>query len=460
MEFAGGRKIAASEFRVESVREQPFEGGKQLVLHFTHKDSTVQLITAMKPGQWWARRWLTVRTGPGRLEGVTFARWDCQAAQRSFRGGLPQRLRPTALCRRPFPGHRPSGRRQFHDGKRRIVPAGGVRRDRRGYSRPIAGIRARRRRGRHCPPRILGVSRRDAAGRRHMIFLVNDWYWSNKSRPLEAMQGWCGSSRKPAYRWTPSRSTTGGMAIGTRRRDCGDASTGSGSPAAGRRPGRRPRGQYRRLALVQPDRRLRLAEPAGGIWRTHAFEVHGDALCLTGPRYQKHVMESFSRWAAEGMDYIEVDGFWPDWGKMDRAIQQIDALIRVFAEWHKANPKLVIGYTSGSNSSPFWLQHCDYVWRGGSDDDHAGMGDPFDRYHTFVDDCLQLHRDAEMPISGFVTFDIVQGRTRSSSREAFGRVRGGWPPEPRCTMIGMFTRRSDDRAVETPGAGREMGQIA
>ena len=135
-------------------------------------------------------------------------------------------------------------------------------------------------------------------------------------------------------------------------------------------------------------------------------------------------MESFSRWAAAGMDYIKVDGFWPDWGKMDRAIQQMDALIRVFAAWHKASPQLVIGYTSGSNSSPFWLQHCDYVWRGGTDDDHAGTGDPFDRYHTFVDDCLQLHRDSEMPISGFVTFDIVQGRTRSSSREAFER--GAW----------------------------------
>jgi hypothetical protein len=41
-----------------------------------------------------------------------------------------------------------------------------------------------------------------------------------------------------------------------------------------------------------------------------------------------------------------------------------------------------------------------------------------------VDGCLQLHRATEMPISGFVTFDIVQGRTRSSSRAAFER--GAW----------------------------------
>ena len=178
--------------------------------------------------------------------------------------------------------------------------------------------------------------------------------------------------------------------------------------------------------------------------RTRGFEINGDKLCLAGPRYQKHVMECFSQWAALGMDYIKVDGFWPDCAQTNHrhavgrggAIQQMDALIGVFAAWRKANPKLVIGYTSGSNPSPFWLQHCDYVWRSGADDEHEGAGDPFDRYHTFVDGCLQVHRSTEMPISGFVTFDIVQGRTRSSSRAAFERARGGWPREPRCTMIG------------------------
>ena len=162
---------------------------------------------------------------------------------------------------------------------------------------------------------------------------------------------------------------------------------------------------------------------------TRGFEINGDKLCLAGPRYQEHVTECFSRWAAQGMDYIKVDGFWPDCANTDHghatgpggAIQQMDALIRVFAAWRKANPKLVIGYTSGSNPSPFWLQHCDYVWRGGADDQHEGAGDPFDRYHTFVDGCLQAQRSTEMPISGFVTFDIVQGRTRSSSRAAFER---------------------------------------
>ena len=258
----------------------------------------------------------------------------------------------------------------------------------------------------------------------HMIFLVNDWYWTNKSRPLEAMQALVRIKQET------------GVPLDSFTLDDGWDDLDQATGLWGRLNRKRFPGGWEALRTAGHAANIGVSlwfSPFGGydsrsqrvaFARRHGFEVSGDALRLTGPRYQKQVMESFSRWAAQGMDYIKVDGFWPDWGKMDHAIQQMDALIRVFAAWHKASPQLVIAYTSGSNSSPFWLQHCDYVWRGGTDDDHAGTGDPFDRYHTFVDDCLQLHRTSEMPISGFVTFDIVQGRTRSSSREAFER--GAW----------------------------------
>ena len=54
LEFAGGRSIAGSEFHVESVGEQPLEGGgKQVELRFKHSGAVVCLTTAMNPGQWW-----------------------------------------------------------------------------------------------------------------------------------------------------------------------------------------------------------------------------------------------------------------------------------------------------------------------------------------------------------------------------------------------------------------------
>lgn len=98
--------------------------------------------------------------------------------------------------------------------------------------------------------------------------------------------------------------------------------------------------------------------------------------------------------------------------------------METFAAWREARRDLVIGYTSGSSPSPFWLQHADFVWRGGLDDSHAGAGEPFDRHNTYLDICLQSHRPTDMPISAFVVFDIVQDRVVGSSEAAFAR--GAW----------------------------------
>ncbi len=442
LDFAGGRTIASSEFHVENVREQPLEGGgKQLVVHFTHKDAAADLTTALGPGQWWARRWLTVRSGPGRLEDVTFARWDCEPARGpSARGKTAYSHGFPSTCGQPiYVGD------LFlaiaHPGAGNFTTATGVacRLAAHDEIAPDAPFQSRE--------FVLGAGEAGAARRAllgyidatrpvasHMIFLVNDWYWRDKSHPLEAMQAFARMKQET------------GVPLDSFTLDDGwdfdwDAATGVWGRLS---PKRFPGGWESLLAAGRPaDIGVSLwFGPIGGYGATRkkrlpyaqslGFEINGDRLCLAGTRYQQHVTDSFSRWAAQGMDYIKVDGFWPNCEKTDHGhatgpggeIQQMDVLMRIFDAWRKANPKLVIGYTSGSHPSPFWLQHCDYVWRGGADDRHEGVGDPFDRYHTFVDGCLQAHRSTEMPISGFVTFDIVQGRTRSSNPEAFQR--GAW----------------------------------
>jgi hypothetical protein len=440
LEFAGDRKIASSDFHVQSVQEQSVEGGKQLVLRLTHKDAAAQLTTAMNPDQWWARRWLTVYSGPGRLEGVTFARWDCKTVRGpSVPGNTAEALGFPGGCGQPLYVD-DLFLAIAHPGASNFTTAKGVSCRLAAYGEIAAGAPIRSREF------VLGAGEAGAArralwgylnatrgGSPHMIFLVNDWYWSNKSRPLEAMQAFVRIKQET------------GVPLDSFTLDDGwDFDWDDASGLWGRLGRRRFPGGWESLLAAGRTANIGVSlwfGPIGGYGgrdrrvafaQTQGFEVNGDQLCLAGPRYQKHVTESFSRWAAQGMDYIKVDGFWPNCAKTGHghatgpggAIQQMDALIQVFAAWRKANPKLVIGYTSGSNPSPFWLQHCDYVWRGGADDAHAGVGDPFDRYHTFVDGCLQLHRATEMPISGFVTFDMVQGRTGSSSREAFER--GAW----------------------------------
>ena len=267
----------------------------------------------------------------------------------------------------------------------------------------------------------------------HMIFLANDWYWKDKDHPLQAMQDFVRVKRET------------GVPLDSFTFDDGWDFDWDQATGLWKRLGRkRFPGGWDSLQAVGhaadigvslwfgPIGGYATPNPRAAFGKTQGFEVNGDKLCLAGPCYQKHVIESFSQWAAQGMNYIKVDGFWPDCSKTDHGhavgpggtIEQMDALMRVFAAWRKANPKLVIGYTTGSNPSPFWLQHCDYVWRGGADDQQEGEGEPFDRYHTFVDGCLQSHRCTEMPISGFVTFDIVHGRTQNSGRAAFER--GVW----------------------------------
>ncbi|MHB1034281.1 MAG: alpha-amylase family protein [Pirellulales bacterium] len=441
LEFAGGRSIASSEFHVEKVQEKRLgDGGKQLVLDFTHRDAVARLTTAINPGQWWARRWLTVRAGPGRLEGVTFARWDCEGTRGpSGPGNTALTLGFPSGCGQPlYVGD------LFlaiaHPGASNFTTPKGVSCRLAAYDEIAADAPVQSREF------VLGAGEAGAARRAflgyldatrpvgaHMIFLVNDWYWRDKSHPLEAMQAFARMKQET------------GMPLDSFTLDDGwDFDWDEATGLWGRLGRKRFPGGWESLQAAGHSADIGVSlwfGPIGGYGtrkqrvafsQTRGFEINGDRLCLAGPRYQEHVRDCFSRWAAQGMDYIKVDGFWPDCARTDHghatgpggAIQQMDALIRVFATWRKANPQLVIGYTSGSNPSPFWLQHCDYVWRGGADDQHEGAGDPFDRYHTFVDGCLQSHRATEMPISGFVTFDIVQGRTRSSSRAAFER--GAW----------------------------------
>ena len=183
-----------------------------------------------------------------------------------------------------------------------------------------------------------------------MIFLVNDWYWRDKSHPLEAMQAFARMKQET------------GVPLDSFTLDDGwdfdwDEATGVWGRLS---PKRFPGGWESLLAAGRPaDIGVSLwFGPIGGYGATRkkrlpyaqtlGFEINGDRLCLAGPRYQKHVTECFSRWAAQGMDYIKVDGFWPNCEKTDHGhatgpggeIQQMDVLMRVFARGERPIPSL------------------------------------------------------------------------------------------------------------------------
>jgi hypothetical protein len=463
LEFADGRRLSSPEFELTRTAQEAGDGAaRRLVVELRHKELVVRVKTELRPSEWWATRWVEVEGGSGRLSRVHLANWEAAEVRGPLEpGNVVETLGYPQGCGQPvyvkdlFLGI-------AHPGADNLAARG-----RASCSLPAYQELAARETVRTA---TLLIGAGEAGGARHaflgcllqrrtnpwrMIILVNDWYWKEKSQPLAALRALASIKQETSL---PVDSFT--------LDDGWDFDWDQESGIWGRLNRHRfPQGwnalqMAGRVADIQVslwfgpiggyDQREKRVEFGRGM----GFEINGDKLCLAGTRYKKHVTESFSDWARRGMDYIKVDGFWPDCRQTNHghpvgpggAVAQMDALIEVFATWRQARPDLVIGYTTGSNPSPFWLEHADFVWRGGVDDSHAGAGEPFDQHTTYLDSCLQAHREAQMPIGGFVTFDIVQHRIGGNSDRVFER--GFWWLAARTSLHHDWYIQADDLTLE------------
>jgi hypothetical protein len=457
IDLQGGRQVRPSDLRFLREAEEATrrKGARRLVREYRAGPRTLRIVVELAPGEWWLKKWLEVpplppdaarSTDVPRIERVTLADWapSGDSGPLGLAGppgpgttvrtlGYPSGCGQVVFCGDAFVAiAHPGGESFASDG--RIVGAIPVAEETPGRE-DVA-----------TPPLVVGVGEVGRARRAFfeyidrtrataacMVILVNDWYWKDKSRPLEALKGLVEVQRAT------------GVPIDSFTLDDGwDFDWDREHGIWGRLHRQRFPGGWDALRRVGREAGIGISlwfGPIGGyayrprrveFARSVGYEIYGDRLCLSGRRYRAHVTESFSKWAGRGMDYIKVDGFWPDCRETDHghpagagaAIAHMDSLAHVFHAWRKSRPDLGIGYTSGSNPSPFWLQHADFVWRGGADDSHAGAGEPFERHNTFLDACLQEHRSTAMPFSAFVTFDIVQGRVVGSGDAVFER--GAW----------------------------------
>ena len=88
---------------------------------------------------------------------------------------------------------------------------------------------------------------------------------------------------------------------------------------------------------------------------------------------------------------------------------QMDRFERVMAAARRADPDVVVAFTTGSNPSPWWLRTADFLWRGGLDDSGAGFPGPrHESFATYIDARLQLLRRCAVPVSAIVTFSVVE----------------------------------------------------
>ena len=118
------------------------------------------------------------------------------------------------------------------------------------------------------------------------------------------------------------------------------------------------------------------------------YETVANGYALSGPKYyaafRDVAMEMVKKY---GVNQFKFDGT----GNADSVFKgsaydsDFDAAIHLIAELRAARPDLFINLTTGTWPSPFWLLHSDSIWRGGEDDDFAGVGTDRERWITYRD---------------------------------------------------------------------------
>jgi hypothetical protein len=195
----------------------------------------------------------------------------------------------------------------------------------------------------------------------------------------------------------------------------------------------------------------------------------GERLCPAGPTYGAHLASALRRWTAEGVRYWKLDGVQFDCqggghghatgpgGRTDQ-MDRFAALLDHIGAAAAAGPGVAIAFTSGSNPSPWWLRHADFLWRGGLDDTAVELAGPrLVRFDTYIDDCLNDYRETALPVSALVTFSVVENGA-VSYREA-GRSAQDW--ERHCWwMVGRGTLHHDLYCAPDSLSGPEWAAVA
>lgn len=138
--------------------------------------------------------------------------------------------------------------------------------------------------------------------------------------------------------------------------------------------------------------------PWGGYWKpkqervkfgaAQGFEIVDGGFALSGPKYYERFRDVCLKMIREqGINQFKFDGT----GNADRVVpgshfdSDFDAMIHLIGDLREAKPDIYINLTTGTTASPFWLRYADSIWRGGEDDDFAGVGTKRERWITYRD---------------------------------------------------------------------------
>ncbi len=155
-----------------------------------------------------------------------------------------------------------------------------------------------------------------------------------------------------------------------------------------------------------------------------------DRLCPAGDAYASHLAESLAAHTRAGVRYWKLDGVQFDCRRPDHGhpvgpggrTHQMDRFAALLDGIRAVDPGVVLAFTTGSNPSPWWLRHADFIWRGGLDDDapESYDGGRHERFATYIDGCLDALRHTTVPVSAVVTFSVVENGARAYRDEGEG----------------------------------------
>lgn len=122
--------------------------------------------------------------------------------------------------------------------------------------------------------------------------------------------------------------------------------------------------------------------------RKAGYEIVDDGYALSGERYfagfRAVCLEMMAKF---GVNQFKFDGT----GNADTVFpgskfdSDFGAALALIGDLRKAKPDLYVNLTTGTTPSPFWLLYADSIWRGGEDDDFAGVGTDRERWITYRD---------------------------------------------------------------------------
>jgi len=118
------------------------------------------------------------------------------------------------------------------------------------------------------------------------------------------------------------------------------------------------------------------------------YEIASGGFALSGPKYYERFQEVCLEMIRKyGINQFKFDGT----GNADTVVKgsafdsDFSAAIHLIGELRQEKPDIYINLTTGTYPSPFWLRYADSIWRGGEDDEVAGVGPYRERWITYRD---------------------------------------------------------------------------